>query len=133
MECLLSCLRWSACSHACSSGVSQLRELDVVTDDGGDAARTRHHLLPPRPAATDIAWARLDGVRLLSSAGGSCDVFAASLDGEHVAVKKARSDTHATDLLSEAALLRELQELPEPQHPESRVGNSVGRKTIKKY
>ena len=43
-----------------------------------------------RTLVTELPWSRLEHVRLLSGAGGSCEVYSAVIDGEPVAVKKVR-------------------------------------------
>ena len=42
-------------------------------------------LVPPRVVRTDLPYAALQNIQLLSSKGGSCDVYTAVLDGEPVA------------------------------------------------
>lgn len=69
----------------------------------------------PRTLRSELSWGELVSPRLISDQGGSCDVFAAMLDGERVAVKivrDARDEAAVRDLRSEALLLTELGQRP---------------------
>ena len=70
----------------------------------------RSLLVPPRAVKRNLTWSSLSHVHLLTSSGGSCDVYSAVLDGEEVAVKKVKSDAADSirDLLAEASLLEAL-------------------------
>lgn len=80
--------------------------------DGGSSSSSA--LADPIPCTVlnDVAWSKdLKKLRLLSNKGGSCNVYAAELHGENVAVKIPRvaADERATsDLLKERLLLEEL-------------------------
>ena len=75
-------------------------------------------LVPPRLVRTDLPYAALQNIQLLSSKGGSCDVYTAVLDGEPVAVKRVKNgptgmvERATIDLNAEAALLTELGAKP---------------------
>ena len=84
-----------------------LRDLEAASEGTSHA---QHHLVPPRPVRHELGWSDLSSVQLISASGGSCDVFAAVLDGESVAVKRVKSNAAdaVRDLRAEAALLEEL-------------------------
>jgi len=67
-------------------------------------------LVPPRVVKQGIGWSHLSHVHLLSSSGGSCDVYAAVLDSEAVAVKKVKAEATESirDLHTETSLLEML-------------------------
>ena len=92
-----------------------LRDLEAASEGTSHA---QHHLVPPRPVRHELGWSDLSSVQLLSASGGSCDVFAAVLDGESVAVKRVKSNAAdaVRDLRAEAALLEELGTSKPHQH-----------------
>ena len=62
-----------------------LRDLAAGSEGTSHA---QHLLVPPRPVRHELGWSDLSSVQLISASGGSCDIFAAVLDGESVAVKR---------------------------------------------
>ena len=69
----------------------------------------------PRTVRAGLEWKAFKSPALISNAGGSCNVYKATLDGERVAVKVVREVGNADairDLQAEAKLLTELGRRP---------------------
>ena len=104
--------------------------ISLLDDFSGSGPGASSGLLPPRPVRENLDFTLLVDQRLVSSAGGSCDIYFAKLEGEAVAVKLPKSSSDAAgvqDLLREGEILAQvsahrhiLRLLGRGQHPDGR-------------